>query len=78
MKVCDISAHEFLSVGSCGSSGFSFSLTSLFLRFGAVLCAEERVLLDWLLVYDSSEFVYIIAELCTENYLLVFGFYFLE
>ena len=48
--------------------------------FGAVLCAEKGVLLDWfpMLVYDSSEFVYIVAELCTENYLLVLCFYSLE
>ena len=40
MKVCDISVHVFLSVGSCdSSSGFSLALISLFLRFGAVLCA---------------------------------------
>ena len=31
-----------------------------------------------MLVYDLSEFVYIVAELCTENYLLVLCFYFLE
>ena len=29
-------------------------------------------------VYDSSEFVYIVTELCAENYLLVSCFYFLE
>ena len=40
MKVCDISVHAFLSVGSCdSSSGFSLALISLLLRFGAVLCA---------------------------------------
>ena len=80
MKVCDISAHEFLSVRSCGLSGFSLALTIFFLSFGAVFCAEEKVLFDWfpMLVYDSSEFVYIVAELCTENYLLVLCFYVLE
>ena len=39
MKVCDISVHAFLSVGSCESSGYSLALISIFLRFGAVLCA---------------------------------------
>ena len=32
MKVCDISVHAFLSVGSCdSSSGFSLALISFFL-----------------------------------------------
>ena len=39
MKVCDISAHEFLSIRSGGLSGFSLALTSFLLRFVAVLCA---------------------------------------
>ena len=43
MKVCDISAHEFLSVRSCGFRGFSLALTSFFLRFGAVLCAISSI-----------------------------------
>ena len=69
MKVCDISAHEFLSVRSCGLSGFSLARTSFFLRFGAVLCAISlRKGSCWIgfqcLCTIRLNCVYIVAELC--------------
>ena len=91
MKVCDISVREFLSVRSVGLSGFSLALTSFFLGleqfcvlFSGKISLRKgscRTGFQCLCIIRLNLCIIkyiIVAELCTENYLLVFCFYFLE